>query len=185
MTKKEEVINASRNLFETYGFKKVTMDEIARESNVSKKTIYSYFKDKDDLVKYFLKEELQKMKNIIETTAKEDIPFADKIHEIIYNLLSYRKEEKLLRLFTEEAKKLPFGIANECSNELTNNIMDEIQKLVKKAIEEKYIQNCDPKLTSFIIYKLYFAIMFEYDGSINKKEVTEKLMYFLKNGLFN
>ena len=39
--KKENVIESARLLFHKYGFKKVSMDEIAREANVTKKTIYS------------------------------------------------------------------------------------------------------------------------------------------------
>ena len=40
MNKKEEVINAARDLFTKYGYKKVSMDEIAKEANVSRKTSY-------------------------------------------------------------------------------------------------------------------------------------------------
>ena len=39
--KKENVIESARLLFHKYGFKKVSMDEIAREANVTKKTIYN------------------------------------------------------------------------------------------------------------------------------------------------
>ena len=42
MNKKEIIIEKARDLFTTYGYKKVSMDEIAREANVTKKTIYSY-----------------------------------------------------------------------------------------------------------------------------------------------
>ena len=66
MNKKEEVINAARDLFTKYGYKKVSMDEIAKEANVTKKTIYSYFSDKEAMFKYFASEELQSMKEKIE-----------------------------------------------------------------------------------------------------------------------
>lgn len=36
--------------FKKFGFKSVTMDDLAREAGVSKKTIYELFKDKDELV---------------------------------------------------------------------------------------------------------------------------------------
>ena len=39
MNKKEIVINKARDLFTTYGYKKVSMDEIAKKANVTKKTI--------------------------------------------------------------------------------------------------------------------------------------------------
>ena len=38
--KNEQIIAAARRLFNRYGFKKVSMDEIAREAGVTKKTIY-------------------------------------------------------------------------------------------------------------------------------------------------
>ena len=41
--KKDQIIEAARLLFHKYGFKKVSMDEIAREAGVNKRTIYSYF----------------------------------------------------------------------------------------------------------------------------------------------
>ena len=65
MNKKEIVINKARDLFTTYGYKKVSMDEIAKEANVTKKTIYTYFKDKDDLCFIlYVNEELEKMKKM-------------------------------------------------------------------------------------------------------------------------
>lgn len=41
------IIEASRNLFHQFGFKKVSMDEIAKEAGVTKKTIYMYFNSKE------------------------------------------------------------------------------------------------------------------------------------------
>jgi len=44
------IVNAS-DLFLTKGFKSVTMDDLASNMAMSKKTIYTYFKTKNDLVK--------------------------------------------------------------------------------------------------------------------------------------
>ena len=49
MNKKETVIETARELFSKYGYRKVSMDEIAKQSNVTKKTIYTYFKDKNEV----------------------------------------------------------------------------------------------------------------------------------------
>lgn len=47
---KERILIKSYELFCRYGVKSMTMDEIAREVGVSKKTVYQFFKDKDELV---------------------------------------------------------------------------------------------------------------------------------------
>ena len=184
MTKKEEVINGARELFCTYGYKKVTMDEIAKRSGVTKKTIYSYFKDKNDLIKYFVYEEIDKMKEIVSNVEKKDLSTVDRANEIIYSLLEYRKQEKLLKKFSEEAKELPLGIATECEEILNKAIVKEIKKLLEKGIKNKDVIPCDTDLASFLIYKLYLSLMFEWDKPLDKKEVTNSFMNLLKDGLF-
>ena len=95
MEKKEVVINTARELFTKYGYKKVSMDEIARTSNVTKKTIYSYFKDKDELFRYFIEEELINMKQKIEKKINNE-SFNDKVSTIMLEILNLRKNSALL-----------------------------------------------------------------------------------------
>jgi AcrR family transcriptional regulator len=59
---KEKILTKTEELFMRYGIKSITMDEVARHCNISKKTIYQYFPDKDSLVK-----------EIMEVHMKEDI----------------------------------------------------------------------------------------------------------------
>lgn len=47
---KQNIITAAYGQFRQYGFKSVTMDDLARSIGVSKKTLYELFKDKDELV---------------------------------------------------------------------------------------------------------------------------------------
>jgi len=47
---RNQIINKSTELFLTLGFKSVTMDDIANELGMSKKTIYVHFKNKTKLV---------------------------------------------------------------------------------------------------------------------------------------
>lgn len=47
--RRNEIIDAAERLFYTKGFDKVTMDEIAQEVDLSKGSLYFYFKSKDSL----------------------------------------------------------------------------------------------------------------------------------------
>ncbi|MFN4145757.1 MAG: TetR/AcrR family transcriptional regulator [Runella sp.] len=47
---KERILEKAQELFFRYGVKSVTMDDIARELGISKKTIYQHFTDKDAMV---------------------------------------------------------------------------------------------------------------------------------------
>ena len=47
-----------RELYMKYGIKSITMDDVAREMSISKKTLYQYITDKDDLVGKFVDNEV-------------------------------------------------------------------------------------------------------------------------------
>jgi AcrR family transcriptional regulator len=50
MEVKERILKAAEELFMQYGFRSISMDDIARHISVSKKTIYQFFEDKDEIV---------------------------------------------------------------------------------------------------------------------------------------
>jgi len=50
MEVKERILSKATDLFMRYGIRSVTMDEIAAQLGISKKTIYQFFTDKDEIV---------------------------------------------------------------------------------------------------------------------------------------
>ena len=48
---RDKIVSKAAEMFITLGFKSVTMDDIANEMGISKKTIYTHFRNKTDLVK--------------------------------------------------------------------------------------------------------------------------------------
>jgi AcrR family transcriptional regulator len=46
---REAILDATDRIMSRYGFRKMTMDDLAREAGVSKKTIYLHFKNKEDV----------------------------------------------------------------------------------------------------------------------------------------
>lgn len=47
---KERILRGAQELFMKYGVRSVSMDDVARHLSVSKKTLYQYFADKDEIV---------------------------------------------------------------------------------------------------------------------------------------
>lgn len=180
MNKKEQVILEARKLFKKYGYKKVSMDEVAKKAQVTKKTIYTYFKDKEELFKYFIKEELEQIRTKIEQKEKENLPFIEYVSSCIYEMLKIRNESQLFNNVLEEFKN------QENDNFLKlydQEIMEYIESKLKKGIASKQIKECNTDLIAFIIYKVYIAIMFEYPKRIDEKKVTAEITAILKNNL--
>lgn len=180
---KQKILASAKELFEQYGYKKVSMDEIAANASVTKKTVYSYYKDKETLLKTIIEEELEDMKNIIEKHASDNtLSFFEILNKTTYELLDYKKKNKLLIRLNKEKSINIENILNIIDNSIIDFIKDKLLSIkTKNKIKEISL---DIDLCSFIIYKVYVAIMFEYDKEINEKELTETVTSILKTGLF-
>lgn len=185
MNKKEIVIEKARELFSEYGYKKVSMDEIAKEANVTKKTIYTYFKDKDSMFQYFILEELEKMKAPLEEKKKKSSSFTSFVSESLYYVLTYRKNSKLISTIIKEVGQEKEAKASTFLKFYDTEIINYIESNIKEEIESGNIKECDSRLTAFIIYKVYIAVMFEYERELDEEKVTKEITSILKDGLLN
>ena len=70
-------------LFMQYGLRSVSMDDIAGNLGMSKKTIYQYYADKDELIEAVINEELQRSQHICE---QDQLCSDNAIHEIFLAL---------------------------------------------------------------------------------------------------
>jgi AcrR family transcriptional regulator len=186
MEKETEIINAARKLFTKYGYKKVSMDEIASEAGVTKKTVYSHFKDKDSLFEYFVNEELSNMKKIYDKNENKTDDFTQNFHEIIYQLIKYKKESEFLNLIAEEAETLKTKSMINFSKKVDESIQNFIKEKLINLINNNLIKDIDVDLCTFTIYTLYLSIMFKYPkDDLDEKTISDTLTKILKDGLFN
>ena len=78
-----QIAEAARELFWKFGYKRVTVEEICKEANVSKMTFYKFFKNKIELTLYILEsvtnEALEKYHDLM----TRDIPYPEKIKKSI------------------------------------------------------------------------------------------------------
>lgn len=108
--KHEAIFNAAKKNFLSNGFKSTSMDEIANTANVSKRTVYQHFGNKEELFQAMLKEHWNR------TFALDDQLFDDK-RSIEYNLKNfsavflkflYQQDTiDLFRLLIGEASQFP------------------------------------------------------------------------------
>lgn len=78
----EKIIQKSEELFMRYGIKSITMDEVARHCNMSKKTIYQYFPDKDSLVKTIMEKHMAEDVGQIDVLMKQNFSALEEVLKI-------------------------------------------------------------------------------------------------------
>jgi AcrR family transcriptional regulator len=78
-----QILSTAEELFQRFGFKRITIEEICAKANVSKMTFYKYFPNKNELIKKILNSELKQIEQTIEGFEGKDIPFKEKISELL------------------------------------------------------------------------------------------------------
>src|SRR4051812_8063703 len=83
MEARERILVKAHELFNRFGFRRVTMDEIAMKTGMSKKTIYQYFENKDEIVNAVVDEHINRNCSVCEMHSSNA---ENAVHEIFLNI---------------------------------------------------------------------------------------------------
>lgn len=89
---KRNILEVARKLFAKKGFENTTINEIADVSEYGRRTIYTYFKNKNDIYKEVISCELETMHNALEDVTKRDLPADEKLMLFTFARLNVIKE---------------------------------------------------------------------------------------------
>jgi AcrR family transcriptional regulator len=138
MSQIERIIQGGEDLFLKAGIKSVTMDDIAKHLGMSKKTIYQFFKDKNDLVIALvakkLKEDEEQMEAIISKSANV-------IDEMI-NMMKCSEDifSRINPIVVHDMQKYHPDAWAQFQKFKAEVIVSTLEKLLTKGIKQGYIR---------------------------------------------
>ena len=87
--RREEIISACETLYQTMGFKEVTIKEIARYTSFSRPSIYNYFETKEEIFLAILQKEYRQWAGELDrVTENNDVMTRDQIAETLARTIS-------------------------------------------------------------------------------------------------
>jgi len=131
---RDRIISFAREHFLHEGFSKVTLDEIAAELGMSKKTLYKYFEDKEDLLRAGVEENLRKISREIETITASNDPFAEKLARVM--MIIGKQMSRLSRGAMLDMQKFTPELWNQIETFRKDQIFNKIGKMMAHAREE-------------------------------------------------
>lgn len=89
---KEQLVDVARQLFAKNGVNDTTMNDIAVASKKGRRTLYTYFKSKEDVYFAVVETELEILSEVMRKVASKEISPDEKVLELIYTHLDAIKE---------------------------------------------------------------------------------------------
>jgi AcrR family transcriptional regulator len=87
---REDILDATDLLLARYGYKKMTIEDVAREANIGKGTIYLYFPSKEELVLSHIDRIVARLKERLQAIADQSEPAALKLKQMLILRVMYR-----------------------------------------------------------------------------------------------
>jgi len=151
---REKILNKATEMFLELGFKSVTMDDIAENLGISKKTIYTHFKTKSKLVEVCSMELFNCITGRIDEIIAED---HNPIQEILYihkYILSRLREEKSSPQY--QLKKYYPNIEANMRNCKMDRMKETIVNNLNRGIDEGLYRE---DLIVDIVYRFYYMML--------------------------
>ena len=136
---RERIISYAREHFMHEGFSKVTLDEIAAELGMSKKTLYKYFEDKEDLLRAGIEENLRTIAWEIDKITASDGPFAEKLARVM--MLIGKQMSRLSRGAMLDMQKFTPELWKQIETFRREQIFNKIGKMITQAREENIFRS--------------------------------------------
>ena len=89
---KAKLVDVARQLFAKMGVENTTMNDIALASKKARRTLYTYFKSKEDIYMAVVESELDMLSDMMKRVAEKNISPDEKMIEMIYTRLDAVKE---------------------------------------------------------------------------------------------
>lgn len=186
MSKRELIITALGELAAVKGFSRVTMDELAGQAGVSKRTIYRHFRSKDEVVEalldQFMHQMAAKIEQVVETVGKPAEVFSAVIRLLFQHgryMLNPLVLDDLRRHYPELWKKVDSFRA------------EKIRQNVIKGLVEKYrgkgLREIDPRILETAFLAAVQAVVnpdFILDNNLTPEDTARQLIEIFVYGIF-
>ena len=147
----KSIVVTSTELFLTLGFKSVTMDDIAEEMKISKKTIYTFFANKEALVQSVVFSMYSYITtNLTQIREKASNPISE-LYEVKMFIMHQLKGEKTSP--QHQLRKYYPNIHKELQKKQFDFMTKSVKKSLTKGVEMKLFR---PSIDIDFISRMYF-----------------------------
>jgi AcrR family transcriptional regulator len=154
----DQVVAATRALFLRYGYRRTTVDDIAREAGVAKATLYLHFAGKEDMFRAMILRFRDSVNAGCDAAEQLDAPVGVRLTELLYanygTALEWFGEAAHLNELKMFVSEHPIGLADDAAPAFP----DRLKRMLSEAIERGEIaRQDDPGYVADVAQTLMFA----------------------------
>lgn len=157
--RRNDILDAAEKLFFSKGVENTSMDEIAAATELSKGTLYLYFKSKDDMFHAIICRALHIMFNLFSAATSDIKSGAEKLQAIGQAYVNFFNDYPDYFEALMHQEKHTFGEVNEENPyvikciELGDRVFAFLQEIIRQGIKDGSLsKDLDPVMHSFVLW---------------------------------
>lgn len=182
--KKENILQAAMKSFSHFGYKATTMDQIAKIAQVGKGTIYTHFSSKEEVLNEIIQLFVVEMRKIAKGAITPEQSFVKNFNAVLHAVTKFQEEHELMIKLSQEVKDMGTPEVIEVLQDVEDEICEFIEVKIKTAIDRGELRACDPKITAFLMFKMYVNLVNDWKERhevLDQDEIAELInMYFIE-----
>lgn len=184
----EKIFSAALKVFSKYGYKKTTVEDIAKELNMTKGNLYLYVKDKKDLYHKAVEFALLRWQNYVRQAIYNETDPRNKFLTMCHKAVEYLSLDADFRnILVHDPDIFPMFTDKDPYERINNNSVNMIKTILKDGIEQGVFRNVNiPAMSKaiFSIYKMFIIRMYIRSEANQVRTMFEQTLDLITQGLF-
>ena len=160
--RRREILDAAYVLASSEGFYNLTVERVAEKAGVSKGTIYTYFKDKADLVLVLVREVAELLLNDIEKASKLDGAIHErllKMADVLDDCIDQHRELLFYIHQPNDLNRCVPGIDDSAMRSVLIRIIGAVSAIVADGQKQGVIIEGDPKVYALVLLSTFHNLL--------------------------
>ncbi len=172
---RDMLVDVARQLFARDGVDNTTMNDIALASKKGRRTLYTYFKSKEEIYTAVVTSELNRLYKMLSEVASKDLPADEKLITFIYTRLDaikmivFRNGTLRANFFRDiwrvEAVRKSFDLRE----------IELLKKILSSGIEEGIFQMPDVDITALVLHHALKGLEVPYIRGVMGDNISDRI----------
>ncbi len=186
--KQQRLFEAAGPLFERFGYRKTSVEEICTAAGMSKRTFYELFRDKADLFMEITQDWMNRVAEELEEGLPDDMDPLGRLNALIDYYPKMITEHPSLRVIVEEPE-LWRNFSEKLDEIRFVQIGGILHTILKEGVSEGQFREMDTRIAIWLIFSLLDTVylllpsLMDLPGAMDNPALAEETKQFILSGL--
>jgi AcrR family transcriptional regulator len=183
--KRAQILTLAKKRFERFGFNKTTVDEIAKDASISKRTLYEEFENKGTILEELVMFEVLSIRKAILNQVNKIVDPTEKLQTFIRLALKYLDQNSFILSVLHDESGFFQPFLKDKPQIIETGLEEIFVSILKEGIQQGVFRKMDEKIVGLCISLLFKRLTYGRNSPDHPFGLsqTNEFIHFIINGV--